>query len=641
MTTKRLMTGARPLTAMMIALALLVLLFPTTSATAAEAVPVDFATTSSGAGQWLAYPDGTVRAFGDAQLYGSAAGTTLARPIVGIARTPNNQGYWLVGADGRVFAFGNAKYLGGATSATLAKPIVDIASSAMQQAYWLVGGDGRVFPFGATKYPLTAGKINADRPIVDMQLAPAETGYWMVGTDGGIAAFGSARFYGSATSVLGGEPAIAMTSTSSGAGYSVATASGKVAQLGSSGQVAQDARPIALHRSPATGSWGILSVGGSFLSLTAPPVTTTTTAPPVTTTTTAPPATTTTTTAPPATTTTTTPPTTVPSTSASRALGFYPLHPNNDGIEKFGALENWLGRDVDHMVQFGDGRSVSAFNNNLTGQLQESNLGRYDGNAPFRLTYSVPMAFGERYDGTDASRLGITGQWDMLINNTGGRREVYRAAAAKLAANGYDDAIIRLGWEFDNPSSRWHAGADPTRFKAAWRVVQGIFREVSPNFRFDYNYVRVAAKNPIIEQAYPGDAYVDIIGVDAYDSGYTGPGGVPAGQTSGWADPQKVWDLGQLPMLEAHAAFARAHGKPVSFPEWALSSGGISKVGKSGGDNPTYIRNMHAWFAKMAAPGGPGLAYHSYFQQSDSPDGAHGLENFPVSREVFKGLYGG
>jgi hypothetical protein len=46
-----------------------------------------------------------------------------------MAATADGQGYWLVGRDGGVFAFGDAKFYGSATGTSLGTPIVGMAPS--------------------------------------------------------------------------------------------------------------------------------------------------------------------------------------------------------------------------------------------------------------------------------------------------------------------------------------------------------------------------------------------------------------------------------------------------------------------------------------------------------------------------------
>ena len=45
---------------------------------------------------------------------GSAGGTPLNKPAVGMAATPDGGGYWLVASDGGVFSYGDAGFYGSA-----------------------------------------------------------------------------------------------------------------------------------------------------------------------------------------------------------------------------------------------------------------------------------------------------------------------------------------------------------------------------------------------------------------------------------------------------------------------------------------------------------------------------------------------
>ena len=108
-------------------------------------------------------------------------------------------------------------------------------------------------------------------------------------------------------------------------------------------------------------------------------------------------------------------------------------------------------------------------------------------------------------------------------------------------------------------------GVDPSCQDASGRVDSF---EPCPEFRIDYNFL-VSADPDMLDRAYPGDEYVDIIGLDIYDKGYTGPGGVSFGDEVGWSDPQRVWDSFHVQRLLTHLDFARRHDKPVSFPRWS------------------------------------------------------------------------
>ena len=72
------------------------------------------AATPDGGGYWLVASDGGVFSYGDARFYGSAGGSPLNKPVVGMAATPDGGGYWLVASDGGVFSYGDAGFYGSA-----------------------------------------------------------------------------------------------------------------------------------------------------------------------------------------------------------------------------------------------------------------------------------------------------------------------------------------------------------------------------------------------------------------------------------------------------------------------------------------------------------------------------------------------
>ena len=89
-------------------------------------------------------------------------------------------------------------------------------------------------------------------------------------------------------------------------------------------------------------------------------------------------------------------------------------------------------------------------------------------------------------------------------------------------------------------------------------------------FRFDFTPSRGLDAVPWTE-CYPGDDTVDVIGMDAYDQ--------PEGKSF---DEQVTEPYG----LQEHVDFAKAHNKPISYPEWGLFRNG---------DNAEYMRRMLAW----------------------------------------------
>jgi hypothetical protein len=611
---------------------------------------VGMSSSRTGRGYWLVASDGGVFAFGDARFHGSTGGMRLNQPIVGIAGTGDGKGYWLAASDGGVFSFGDARFHGSTGGLRLNSPIVGIAGTPSGNGYWLVAADGGIFAFGDAEFRGSAAGLPINAPVVDMSSTPSADGYWMLGNDGGIYAFGDARFRGSTSGTNLGHAAAVTSETTDG--YLVALTTGSVAVFGNAtaraGTEPTPTTPTTTRPTPSTAPPTTAPPTTRPSTTTSPPATN----PPATTSTTRPPTTNPPTTNPPTTTPTTRPPVSGPS-SADGALGFYPHNPNSGGLDRFLAHEQWLGRDIEYFTAFGESSSVANFNRNLNGQLSGDKLGRWAARGqrpPFRLVYSLPLAFGTHSGGNATGQAIIKQQWDTLISGATMRSgaadgfgvEFYKGFARKLVDAGYGNAIIRLASEHDLVGSKWASAADYDRFKRAFRVAVDAMRSVAPDLEIDLTSIRMNfGKGPDpgskVLNAYPGDQWVDYIGINLYDQGPVSSDiGVPAGRTCGWRNPQAVFDTLHRPSLDTARNFAAAHGKRVSLPEWGLSGGGEKAQGECGGDNPVFVANVHAWLDAVPTRT---LGYASYFEGNPSHDGPHQLDYFPVARNAFRQLF--
>ncbi|MEU5308430.1 glycosyl hydrolase [Streptomyces sp. NPDC021562] len=147
----------------------------------------------------------------------------------------------------------------------------------------------------------------------------------------------------------------------------------------------------------------------------------------------------------------------------------------------------------------------------------------------------------------------------------------FRALAERLVALRVPDTVIVLGWEMNGITYTHRCGPDPEAWKRYWNRIVATMRAVpGQKFRFDFTPSRGRDAVPWT-QCYPGDATVDIIGMDSYDQ--------PTGLSF---DEQVREPYG----LQQHVDFAKAHGKPISYPEWGLFRNG---------DDPEYMRRMLAW----------------------------------------------
>jgi Pro-kumamolisin, activation domain/IPT/TIG domain len=193
---------------------------------------VGMADTPSSNGYWLVATDGGIFTYGDARFFGSMGGQHLNKPIVGMAATPDGGGYWLVASDGGIFSFGDAQFYGSTGGMSLNKPIVGMASTSDGNGYWLVASDGGIFAYGDAQFFGSTGSIQLNSPVVDMAAGPGGNGYWLVAADGGIFNYGSANFFGSAGSLHLNKPVVGMAATPNGQGYWLVASDGGIFTYG-------------------------------------------------------------------------------------------------------------------------------------------------------------------------------------------------------------------------------------------------------------------------------------------------------------------------------------------------------------------------------------------------------------------------
>jgi hypothetical protein len=224
---------------------------------------------------------------------------------------------------------------------------------------------------------------------------------------------------------------------------------------------------------------------------------------------------------------------------------------------------------------------------------------------------------------------------------TGGEAELARCAAGAydqqwrdfgdlMVRHGRGDSVVRLGWEMNERTMPWR-GIDRGAYIACYRRAADNIRAANPDVLLDWTINAHGSPDGLCggrsTKCYPGDAYVDIIGIDNYDH-------------HPWSPTKRAFDrTAAAPEgLSWLFAFARAHGKPFSVGEW-----GVVPTGDAGKENPDFVRWMHEWFAAHAEH----LAYEAYFSDC-GPGGVQSslfrteaacVEN-PGSAEVYRDLWG-
>ncbi len=246
----------------------------------------------------------------------------------------------------------------------------------------------------------------------------------------------------------------------------------------------------------------------------------------------------------------------------SSVLGVYAGAGNPGAVASFG---EWLGHPVKYAMDFFDGSSWSTISK------PSWIVNRWAG-TPYQMIWGVPIL-----PNSGAS---------LSEGATGAYNHYFAELSTFLVAHGQGSSILRLGWEFNGSWFPWAASSNPQAFIQYWRQIVTTMRAIpGAHFSFEWNPTR-GQMSLAPPDAWPGSAYVNIIGMDVYDL-----------QWPAMPNAQQRWQyfLSEPYGLNWLASFAAAHNKPISFPEWGLVRTGPH--GHGGGDNPVFIAGMANFIA--------------------------------------------
>ena len=229
---------------------------------------------------------------------------------------------------------------------------------------------------------------------------------------------------------------------------------------------------------------------------------------------------------------------------------------------------------------------------------------------PYRLVLGVPMVPTRHGHAVATLAAGAAGRYDVE----------FATLAKTLVSYGEGDALLRLGWEFNGTWYPWSvtSQSEAAHFAAYFRNIVTTMRSV-PQTAFQFVWNPTSGPNPVAAQdAYPGNAYVDYVGLDLYDQVW----GVPL-------DPKLAWPryVTEPDGLEWLSSFAAAHRKPEAIPEWGVT---IRSDGHGLGDDPLFVADMANWVSTHD------VAFTSYFA-FDTSDGLYDILDhaFPRSLAIF------
>ncbi len=153
--------------------------------------------------------------------------------------------------------------------------------------------------------------------------------------------------------------------------------------------------------------------------------------------------------------------------------------------------------------------------------------------------------------------------------------------------------LLRFGFEFNGNWFGWCG--DPEAFKKAWRHAHDLFREVGADnveWLWSPNVVSCPDKpGNAIPLYYPGDDYVDWVGVDGYNFGE---------HHDEWHGWQSFDDVFSATLNDLHARYA---GKPIMVSELGCAPG-------EAGQQATWIRG--AWESLRRRPYVKAVVWFNY-----------------------------
>jgi Ca2+-binding RTX toxin-like protein len=267
-----------------------------------------------------------------------------------------------------------------------------------------------------------------------------------------------------------------------------------------------------------------------------------------------------------------------------------------NSTQRLKQFENWLGRDVDGVHGVIGAASW--------GDFVDSSRWAVDsvwGPTGREVFWSVPIT--------------VNGA-NLHSAANGDYNQYYKQVAQNLLRSDDSGPIyVRTGWEFNGDWFRWSAQGKEDAFIGAFREFVDTFRSVSDRFKFEWN-VNEAYGGMDPAKAYPGDNYVDIIGMDFYFN--------PQWQSyDGAAAFAHVRD--QKYGLQWLENFAKAHGKPTAYSEW----------GAQGNNAGSFVKAAKEWFDSH------NVVYQTYWDSDAAYPGRLSDGSDPATGSAFKSAFSG
>jgi hypothetical protein len=214
----------------------------------------------------------------------------------------------------------------------------------------------------------------------------------------------------------------------------------------------------------------------------------------------------------------------------------------------------------------------------------------------------IPMSDNSHWEGNAA---GSTNDdfFKGIINGT--YDSAYKGVVDAWANAGFKTFNLRLGYEMNGTFMPWFMGSDASTqadWVKAFQHLSTLMRDQAKTdgvtAKIEWNPNNQAWNNQSVVNAYPGDAYVDIVSLDTYSPVYPGglynwaknDGSYNANATEWAADPVNRAHFWSYPDadewnptgtgsgfgMENAIAFAKAHGKALAISETGAGNNGTT-----------------------------------------------------------------
>ncbi len=213
-----------------------------------------------------------------------------------------------------------------------------------------------------------------------------------------------------------------------------------------------------------------------------------------------------------------------------------------------------------------------------------------------RAAGDVPEITWEPWD----YRLGLHQTTDSLSSIAGGTFDAYVQAFAKAAKTWGGTLLLRFGHEMNGTWYPWCIGINgntAANYVSAFRHLHGLMASAT-NIRWIWspNVLLPGQTEKFLASLYPGDAYVNYIGIDGYNFG-------TSVANLRWLTPDQVFGA------TVAAVKTITPKKPVIFAEVACS--------EQGGNKATWIRQMFQFL--KAQPRIVGFVWTEFKAKADWP----------------------